>query len=351
MDTTTINGVEIIRGLDIEEYHRSPILSHTKLQDWITGSPAAWKAKWVEGNRSDKESDHFVVGRALDDLIFDRAGFAQRWTTSPARYPSLRVLTKKEVDAGTAVASDEEVESCLAYMGDPDGFRGKPCGIEFKTWNAQARYCDGWIQAQAREGRSILTSDQMRMVKAEASEVARNPFAREILRAPGAEFQVTLRWEIDGILFQARPDIVNFQDWTWDDLKTARNLEAIGKHFVFLGYDMQAGLIWDALTRLRGEEPARSRHIYVDKGFYPACEVREIFGPVVGPAYMEYGFARAVRIGKEIEQARRTGKFERPQKEMLPMVVPEWIQRKIVERDEVSPGEFAEDVDEVALEF
>lgn len=318
MNTQTVNGVEIIRGLDIEEYHKSPILSHTKIHSWIENSPEWWKARFVDGQREEKEAEHFVVGRALDCLMFDgKDAFADCFVTSPATYPAVRKATKAEIAAGWPAEITEQ-----------------------KKWTLSANYCKEWEETARAEGKSVVTSDQMRMIHAEAAAIARNKFAREVLRADGAEYQVTLRWRIDGIWFQARPDIINFKNQTFDDLKTTRSLDTVAKHYFFMGYDIQTGLIMDAMSRIFGTPPARSRHIYVDKSFYPTCVVQEVYGPIAGPSNGEYGLARAVKIAREIEACRSKGVFERPQREILPLVPPEWIQRKITAGEELHSGDF-----------
>lgn len=341
-DTQIINGVEIIRGMPIEEYHASPILSHTKVQHWLTESPKWWEAKYVKGGRMEgSEAEHFVVGRALDHLLFERETFAQSFTISPGMYPAIEKVTKEKLGSTVLADADAIVEATRYHDEKKQAeFLKAPCSIVMKPWIGSATYCQGWEAERSAEGFTILTTDQMRLIKAQAIEISRNPFAREILSAKGAETQVTFRWEIDGIMVQTRPDIVNFLLWDWHDLKSTRELGAVGKHFVFMGYDMQAGLAYDALRRIRGAEPRQATHIYVDKSLYPTCEVRDIYGGEVGPAYVEYGLARFMKAAREIEHARKTGKFERPQRNRLPMLVPEWIQRKITEGESVEPDEF-----------
>lgn len=322
--TQIINGVEIIRGLDINEYHRSPILSHTKIQYWLDPdvSPRKWKARFVDGAKTEKEQDHFVVGRAVDTLLFDGSqAFADSFITSPEKYPSYKKLSKKEQEAGI----EPEIE-------------------EYKPWNLNATYCKEWAAEREAEGKAILTVDNMRLVKAMALEVASNPFAKKILKAKGAEFQVTLRWQNDdGIWLQARPDIVNFEDDTWDDLKSTRSLKAIGKNFVFLGYDIQAGMILDAMRRILGHDPKESRHIYVSKDLYPECKVVEWFGAKAGPIQCEYGMERAYIAAREIESAKATGNFSSTQTEIEVGQVPTWLQSKMVAGEELSQEEFLDE--------
>lgn len=345
-----INGVEIIRGLDINEYHAAPHLSHTKLHYWNEGTPERWKAKFVDGKKiEEKEEDHFLIGRAVDVLLFEREqAFASAFTTSPSKYPSVSPVAKKDL-ATTMLAQPPEIELATAYGFDDDArskFLSTPCTVTYKPWNMSSNYCQGWTAEQAAEGRSVLTVDQTRLVRSMALATAKNPRARDILTAPGREFQVSLRWQIGGIWFQARPDIVNFQEWSWDDLKSTRSMSAIGKNFWFLGYDMQAGLIYDAMRRIRGGEPSISRHIYVDKSFYPESKVVEIYGAKAGVSNMEYGLGRAIRAGKAIASARDTGIFARPQEEVYALDVPEWIQRKMTEGESLNHDEFLDADDE-----
>lgn len=347
METTTINGVEIIRDLDIEEYHKSPILSHTKIQHWLENTPQWWYAKYIEGKRFEgEEAAYFVHGRAIDTLLFDgEKEFRRLFTTAPKEYPSVRTLTKKEQGIVLA-ATDADVERAIQYHSEDkqDEFRSKPCAIEMKPWIGSAIYCQGW---EASSGKTVLSSDMARMVAAEAKTVVANPLAHEIIAHKGAQFQITLRWEIDGIMVQARPDVINFDNRTWSDLKTVAKMVAVGKNFIFHGYDMQAGLVMDAMRRILGEDPALGTHIYVDKGFYPLCEVLDIFGGEVGPVYCEYGLARAMKAAREIEHARKTGRFERPQRARKCLVVPEWIQKKIVDAESFSADEIL-DTDDIA---
>lgn len=318
METTTINGVQIIRGLDIEEYHKSPILSASKIQYWREGTPRRWKAKYVDGAKDEREADHFIVGRAIDTFIFDgKAAFLEKFCTCPKEYPAFREPNAAEKKAGQT----------------------EPIFVENKPWNLQAKYCQSWQAEREQEGRSVLKVDQMRMVKAMAAAILENPFAKDAILHPDAESQVTLRWQVDGIWLQARPDVVNFGLWDWHDLKSIRDIASHNKHFAFMGYDMQAGLVWDALRRIRGAEPRNGTHILVEKSFYPDCRVRDIFGGAVGSVYMEWGYSRAMRYAAEIERARQTGDWTSPQADREPLVVPEWIQRKMSEGEELEPDE------------
>lgn len=325
--TQIVNGVEIIRGLDIDDYHKSPILSHTKLQHWAEETPEWWEAKYIKGLGETTEKEHFLVGRALDVLVFDGLEeFRSRFVVRPETYPAAEKQSKKDIDAGI------------------------PPETTPKPWHSSAKYCQEWEAAQREEGKSVLSPDQIRSVKIWWNALKGNEhFARlYTMKANGqrtVEFQVTLRWKDpeDGIWYQARPDAIDFHHWEWWDLKSTRSIREVGKQFAFLGYHLQAGLVWRAMTLLRGAEPRWGGHAYVEKSYYPRTEVKPIFGPEAGPIYVEAGWSASKRIAAEIEAAKAKGEFRYRQKEMKPLIVPEWIQRKWVEGEEVAPEEFLPD--------
>lgn len=322
-----INGVEIHRGLDIDDYHKSPILSHTKLQHWAEETPEWWEAKYIKGVGEKEEKEHFLVGRALDVLIFDGSEeFRNRFVVRPEMYPAAKPQSKKDIDAGI------------------------PPETTPKPWHASANYCQEWEAARKEEGKSVLSPDQVRSVKIWFNALKANEhFARlYTMKANGqrtVEFQVALRWRdpSDGIWYQCRPDAIDFTHWDWWDLKSTKSIRGVGKDFVFLGYHIQAGLVWRAMTLLRGAEPRWGGHAYVEKSYYPRTEVREIFGAQAGPIYVENGWSASQRLAAEIEAARAKGEFRYRQERIAPVVVPEWLQRKMVEGETVGPDEFLPD--------
>jgi hypothetical protein len=295
--------MSILRGLDIEEYHKHPALSHSKLWDWAQRTPKWWK-------------DHHVLrlhDNEDDVLVFDgESALDEQFATAPATYPSSEKPTAKNPFPPTIQ----------------------------KPWIASAGYCKDWIAEREAEGLTVLSAEERRLIFAMFAECLANRHFAAMLRAPGSESQVSFRWKDTetGIEFQSRPDLINHREGWYLDLKSSRALANHGKAFIGLGYHIQAAIVERAM-RAHDMPCNAGYHMVVEKSLYPRADLMEISGANAGPVFVEYGWSHAVKLALEIENARTSGVFAYRQDRVGIIRVPEWIQRKMMEGDEMAPEE------------
>lgn len=302
---------QILSGLPMSEYHgQKEFLGHSALWDWNQLTPGAWHDRYILGNK-DGDKKHFIVGRALDVLLFDgEETFAKQFVTTPAEYPYTGKPTKKNPFPVTTM----------------------------KPWSGNAKYCEAWEEEKEVEGMEILSAMDMEIIRHQERAIWANPLIRALLESPAVHFQASIRWEDpeDGFLYQARPDALDVENAIWWDLKTTRNLFGFDKDAFSLGYHVQAGLIERGLLA-NGVQAKEGSLAIVEKRRFPRAELRTFTGGNVGPIYGEYGWSLASKIRGEIEMCRTNGVWHTPQVEPKIIAAPEWIQRNIAAGDLSAP--------------
>lgn len=298
-------------GIPMTEYHgQKEFLGHSALWDWNQLTPGAWHDRHILGNKDD-DKKHFIVGRALDCLMFDGEDtFAKLFVATPSTYLSEAKATKTN-----------------------------PFPVaEEKPWNGNATACKEWMDEQRSLGKEILSADDMEIIRHQERALWANPLVRSLLESKTVHFQATIRWRDpeDGFLYQARPDALDVENAIWWDLKTTRNLFGFNKDAFSLGYHVQAGLIERGLLA-NGVQAKEGSLAIVEKRRFPRAVLRTFTGGSVGPIYGEYGWSLATRIRGEIEACRASGVWHSAQTEPEIIAAPEWIQRNIIAGDLSAP--------------
>lgn len=302
---------QILSGLPMSEYHgQKEFLGHSALWDWNQLTPGAWHDRYILGNKDD-DKKHFIVGRAMDTLLFDgEETFAKQFVTTPAEYPYTGKPTKKDPFPATTM----------------------------KPWNGNANYCDEWEKEKEAEGMEILSAMDMEIIRHQERAIWANPLIRALLESPTVHFQASIRWEDpeDGFKYQARPDALDLEKEEWWDLKTTRNIFGFDADAFRLGYHTQAALIDRGL--LANGCPAKEGMLaIVEKRRFPRDELRTFTGGEAGPTYAEYGWSLATKIRGEIEACRVTGIWHIPQTKKKIVTAPPWVQNNIIAGDLSAP--------------
>lgn len=299
-------------GISMDEYHgQKQFLGHSALWDWNQLTPGAWHDRHILGNKDD-DKKHFIVGRALDTLMFEgEETFARSFIATPATYVS---------------------------EGKPTKANPFPVAEE-KPWNGNATACKEWMDEQRAEGREILSAEDMEIIRHQERALWANHMVRSLLESPTVNFQATIRWQDpeDGQLYQARPDALDIENgMRWWDLKTTRNLFGFNKDAFALGYHVQAALIERGLLA-NGVKAESGSLAIVEKRRFPRAVLRTFTGGDVGPIYAEYGWSLATKIRGEIEACRVSGVWQAIQTAPEIIAAPEWIQRNIIAGDLSAP--------------
>lgn len=334
----TMNGVTVIFGMAMDEYHRTAktgevqYFSKSRLQSILqTDRGPEWVyhnllehpggAMEDEGDRDvgDSKEAHMKVGRAIDCRLFDgEEEFNRLYTIAPPEYPS--PLSAAECKRRMLVPGTDEA-------------------MEMKPWHPNATYCREWASQQEELGREVLTESQMKWLDRAIQSLSRHARVWAIMEDVNWVSQVTFRWKcpLTGRHLQARPDLVNFADCRWADLKTTRYWlsEAYGREYFNRGYHLQSFLIDYALSAFCGKAVTGREHIICGKQPWPQVKVVDL-----APIHIEAGRDYLIRCHAEFERCETTGEWWEVQKDPETLFVPNFIQAMHTRREDMAKTEF-----------
>ncbi len=143
---------------------------------------------------------------------------------------------------------------------------------EEKTWNNNAKICQGWVAAQHRLGRSVVSADEAETLIALRESVRSNPDAVDLLRHGRAELAIRRTHPTLGLSIQGR------LDW-WIasgvvvDLKTIENLDDMRAEVEKRGYFRQLAFYRHLAAEEFGTTDIRCAIIGVEKSAPGRCGV------------------------------------------------------------------------------
>lgn len=231
----------IYAGVPIDIYHGAnlcdgPSVSSSGLRRLMNESPAHY---WVESpynpNRVEpKESEALLFGRAAHHLLLGEDDFNTHYIVRP--------------------------EKVLDEAGDP-----KPG--ELLAWHGNRKACKRWLEKQARNGRSVLTDEQIETIRGIARSLAAHPLIDAGILNGGIEQTIVWRCKDTGIWLKARPDAIPNDAGDFADLKTTTSVQSadLARTIAEHGYHQQAALIsagWHAIT---GRDVASFSFVFVEK--------------------------------------------------------------------------------------
>lgn len=212
--------------VSIDDYHKSPMLSKSKLGDFATKGPRWFAARHVTRTSTERrDASHFTIGNILEDAVqgraFDRS----------------------------------------AYWVKPEGHK----------FNSDARKAER--DALLAAGKQIVTADELADIEMMRESIVSNETAIELIRA--CEQQVTLRmpWgATPGV--QSRPDwasrdgcaVSGFEPFSLD-LKSAQDLDAMlrGSAVLDMKYHAQGALVRKAMRSALSENVTRHYLLVAEK--------------------------------------------------------------------------------------
>lgn len=280
-------GAEIIKGLDILDYHAvpSPWVSHSRFHDFVKHGPKYFEGRYVTGEIAREETDSLSEGQGFELLYQQSEEFARQVAVRP---PHLK---------------------------------GKGNTADGKAWNA------------ANEGKIRIDHETYQTWLDMCAALDECTRGRALIEH--AEQQVTLRGEAFGLPMQARPDWVVLDDMrpVIVDLKCTKHVPdlvrevrpdvyAPGPAIMTYGYHTQLAL----MRRLLAEAgyPGASCFLFIAEktGYRSACV--EIPEDMLREAdrYFEWHAPR-------LAECRRTGHFPRALPGIVKLETPAWMTRQV----------------------
>jgi hypothetical protein len=204
-------------GVPLSVYHSAKItdgysVSSSGLRLLWRKSPRHFHAKWAynpHADDADDESAAFIVGRAAHHLFLGEDDFALQFIERPEKITGL-------------------------------------------AWHGNRLECKAFLDQQKAAGRTVLTPNDVKVIRGMARSLADEPDAVDLLR--GAVEQTLIAKDPEtGIWLKARPDVIPTSDGTFADLKTTESVVDYDLKTTLrkYGYHMQGALIWEACELLK----------------------------------------------------------------------------------------------------
>lgn len=259
----------IIREETIENYHRNPALSKSKLLTYAKHGPAHYHRQYIAGTMPKYDKPSFAIGRAFDDLLCNGK-------------PSWIV---------------------------------KPEGIDMRTKAGKE-----W--AAEHEGSDILSADDDRMIYEMRDAMNANPHSAMWSMC---ETQVSIRRDLpSGVALQSRPDGLDLVGHRLVDLKTCRDLNRFHRDCIDYGYHMQIAMGQWLLAQEGYHVDAYL--IVVESKLAPRCKVFKI--PELA---LSAGWSKCEKLTGEIASRYKSGDWTETQMEIEEIQLDSWTERILTE--------------------
>lgn len=210
-------------GIPLPVYHSSkitsePSVSSSGLRTLWSKSPKHFFARWPYNPAYDAEVDSeesaaFTIGRAAHHLYLGEDDFSLQFIERPEKLNSIK-----------------------------DGW---------VSWNGNRTEAIAFMKQQKAAGRTVLTANDVKIIKGMARSLADEPLAVDLLQ--GAVEQTLIAKDPDtGIWLKARPDVIPTSDGMFADLKTTPSVVDIDLKMTLrkYGYNQQGALIWEVCEML-----------------------------------------------------------------------------------------------------
>jgi len=221
-DGKPITTPGIYSHMPLDDYHRGdicdgPSVSSSGLRTIWAESPAHfWCTSPLNPDRVEREEKtHFNIGRAAHHVICGQAFFAAEYVIRPDQY------------------EDEET--------------GK-----LKPWHGSATACKRWMAAAAKDGKTVLTTEDAKAVERMAVRLGENEIIRAGLLNGWIERSIFWRDKETGLWLKARPDAIPSDSGTFADLKTTTSVRYLKliRTIADYNYHMQGAMVLDGARAL-----------------------------------------------------------------------------------------------------
>jgi len=227
-------------NLPIETYHNDTALfggdwsiSSSGLRTIINRPLEWWYSSPFNPDRVENETNKALdFGKAAHMLLLGEQGFAEAYALRPDHYPS-----------------------------DMD----KPVK-DRRKWNGNSHDCKAWLDWAAEGGKTVITSDQIEVIRAISDRLSQNDLVRHGILNGRIERSIIAK---DGdIWLRARPDVIPNSGGDFVDLKTAASVDddSLSKAIYAHGYHIQAGFMRMVVRAVLGADAFQSfTFVFVEK--------------------------------------------------------------------------------------
>jgi hypothetical protein len=263
-DGQPITRPGIYDGVDMDAYHNDPMLfggaPHISsgglrtIEDPDSNIEKFWDKYVMNPDREEREdTSHFSFGRAVHTLFLGEPGFREQFVILPT-----------------------------TYVNDKD---------EEKPWNSNANVCKAWLAKQKKDGKAVLTADQMEDIKGMALKLAKHPTIKAGLL--NGLIEKSIFWYRDIVLaddgrivrvwLKARPDVLTTDALMVVDYKTAADASPNGAQRAITdhGYFQQLALIQEGLWEVSGLLTEDHTLVFQEKKRPFSINIKPLFGSAI----------------------------------------------------------------------
>lgn len=236
-DYKPIKKAGLYSKVPMQLYHSAKIcdgasVSSSGLRRLFSQSPAHFYAEWPGNPNFEETADkpHFILGRAVHHLMLGEPFFAKLFAVQPDEYPD------------------------------------KKSG-EMKKWTYGAQHCKDWRDKTHKDGRAIITGDNVAAIRGMADTLSQNSIVRAGALNGMIERSIFWKDKETGLWVKVRPDSIPESSVDFVDLKTTTSVlwydmqRAIAEN----GYFQQGALIRTAAREVLGIDRPTFTLVFVEK--------------------------------------------------------------------------------------
>lgn len=282
----------IYSGVSMDAYHGDicdgPSVSSSHLRKAEAESlDEVWDSFYMNPDRApEPEKKHFALGRAAHTLLLGEAGFREEFLIRPETYPD----------------------------------------DESKPWSGNSGSCKKWLAEAALLGKTVLTVDQVEVVRGMAARLAAHPTVQTGILNGLIEHSIFWQDEKTGLWVKVRPDVIPTDSMMVGDLKTSANVQpqevrrAITNH----GYHQQMALIREGIFNVTGR--VTTDHILI---FIKSTRPFSINHKPLTAAAMYRGHQQNRRALDRIAECLKSGYWPGPDDDEVPADLTDWREKQL----------------------
>lgn len=287
----------IYSGVPMEAYHGdicagvSVSSSHLRTAE-SESLDEVWDDFYLNPDRApEKDKRFFALGRAAHTLLLGEEGFREQFLIRPDTYPD-----------------DEK-----------------------KPWSGNSLSCKAWLAEAALAGKTVITSEQVEVVRGMASRLAAHPTVQTGILNGLIEHSIFYIDEKTGLWVKVRPDVIPTDSLIIGDLKTSASVQpqevrrALANH----GYHQQLALIADAIFATTGL--VTTDHILI---FIKSSRPYSINHKPITPEAIHRGRQQNRRALDRIAECLKTGYWPGPDDDEVPAGLPDWREKQLAFEEE-----------------
>lgn len=209
-------------------------------------------------------------GKLCDGPNVTSSGLRKIFSESPAHFWATCPLNPERVEEEETTALILGRAAHHLLLGEDDFstlFVMRPDKIGSEAWHGNKTVCKAWLIEQEKEGRTVLTRDQLETIRGMAKSLASHPLIQAGILNGAIEQTFAWRCKETGYWKLARPDNVPNDSGDFCDLKTIASVSthSIQSAIAERSYHQQGAMVCEGWHALTGSSESTFTLIFVEK--------------------------------------------------------------------------------------